>query len=1201
MPTRTSSLRVLALTAALSFAGGASAEIAQTPLTIANAVKPNVVMILDDSGSMDFETLFPTNDGALWWNTQSSNRNFFGAEEAGRFNYNNAGNANNTWKKYAYLFPNGSGSGNRSLTDGTHDHFAVPPVLDYAFARSPDYNRQYYNPQITYRPWNSRGSTTFADAVASAAVSDPVRGGSTIDLTSDLTSSDSNWTFKLFSGMRRANGNITDRTRDETFTYYPATYYMVVNELISLPWGGTCSQTPPDPAAYTSFVADTSELDDVDGVDAIAPDGRCLRRYEIKSGNTFPSGRSYADEMQNFANWFVYHRKRHQALRAGLGSAFDQFGNMRIGTLRINNRTDIVMRDIETERSDLYDDFYALRGSGGTPNREALNFAGSQFDTNDDIIQYACQQNYALQFTDGFSNPWTNAGVGNADGAGGALWGSPYADSYSNTIADIAAHYYAGPLRSGDFDAGKVPVPPVCSGGGAPDWVDCNRDLHMNTFGITLGAQGAIFGRTHDNVRDAYADAPSWQEPSALRSPVQVDDLYHAALNGRGEMLDARSTDELAGTLSTALRAILDRVVSSASVVATNSTRLDTETLVFQARFNSESWSGEVLAFGINPDGSIGTLRWDAGTLVPAPLARRIYTSTNGTTQVDFTWSSLSAAQRAALDLDRDGNNDGRGSTRLDWLRGDRSQEFQNGGVFRNRARVLGDIVNSSPAFVSNQNYGYERLPLTATEGSTYQTFRQSQATRTKMLYVGANDGMLHGFNAETGVEAWAYVPSSLIAELSELTDPDYRHRYYVDGTPTAHDAYFNGQWRTVLATSLGAGGRSVMAFDATSPPAVNLLWEFTHADLGYVIGRPSIARMQNGRWAVIFGSGYGLDRSAKLFIVDAETGALMTTAPISTVRSQDEASAAANGMSPPLPVDVDGDRVVDYIYAGDLYGNLWKFDVSANNANQWGVAFSSGNRPQPLFTACASGNAGGPFSCAAGSRQPITMRPEAGLGPNNGQRIYFGTGKYFEVGDNLVSPPGAVQSFYAIEDDNATPVIGRSVLTEQRILSESQVGSFWLRTTTDTALATNSRGWYMDLLSPVNGNEGERAVSAPILRSGRIIFTTLIPSADPCEAGGTSWLMELDAEGGGRLPLSPFDVNDDGVFDERDNVPGEGGASTPPSGVRSGVGIIQTPAIIEAGSVEYKIGSGSTGEIETIRERGRDNKGRTSWRQLWP
>ncbi|WP_425358613.1 PilC/PilY family type IV pilus protein [Syntrophotalea carbinolica] len=670
----------------------------------------------------------------------------------------------------------------------------------------------------------------------------------------------------------------------------------------------------------------------------------------------------------------------------------------------------------------------------------------------------------------------------------------------------------------------------------------------------------------------------------------------------------------LTDQLSEAFSEILG-MTSSAAAIATNSTRLDTDTLIYQARFESGDWFGQLLAYPVNEDGSVGLPVWDAAELLPLPINRDIYTlnpDVSGTPQgVPFTWTTtteLHTTQQALLNQNGSGAVDGLGKERLNYLRGDQSEEQKYGGPFRNRDSVLGDIVNSDPWFVGTQNYGYGDLP--DLEGSTYLSYRESAVyqNRPKMLYVGANDGMLHAFDAGNGEEKFAYVPLGVFPNLSALTDPTYEHQMYVDGSPRATDAYIDisgdsiPEWRTVLVGTLGAGGKSVFALDVTEPDSFtedNILWEYADTDLGYTIGQAYIVRMANGRWAAVFGNGYNsTNYTAALYIVDLETGAL-----IKKIDTGTGSSAQPNGLATPAPVDYDGDRIVDAIYAGDLHGNMWKFDVSATNINSWVIALKKGSTYMPLFTAK------GP----SGEIQPITSRPNVGYGPNGNSvevMVYFGTGQYFEKFDNVVGTNPPVQSFYGIRDsrDNNAQIAetDRSVLVEQSILVELNAFDYDLRVISDYDVVYGSdvKGWYMDMVSPINGAEGERVVDSPLLIGDHLVYTSVVPSGNPCEFGGTGWLYEVDPLTGGRVTYSVFDLDGDDLFDEGDYVTVEidgKEVKVPVSGKRSQSGIITTPGVISAGTKEYKLSSTSSGTIETTTEKPGDGSflGRSSWRQI--
>ena len=665
--------------------------------------------------------------------------------------------------------------------------------------------------------------------------------------------------------------------------------------------------------------------------------------------------------------------------------------------------------------------------------------------------------------------------------------------------------------------------------------------------------------------------------------------------------------------LKTALTASFNQsiAIGSASAVATNSTRLDTNTLIFQALFDSSKWTGRIQAFPINQTtGAIITVpTWDTDTagMIPSYGSRTIYSYNAG--GVDFVWGNLSASQQTSLmtAAEISASDNSVAQKRVTYIRGNNADEQQNSGVFRDRTKLLGDIVNSNPWYVGMDNFGYANLP--GAEGTSYTSFlatlqaMNSGAGRTDVVYVGANDGMLHAFNAKTGLELFAYIPSSVIPNLQELTDPNYgtnpAHRYFVDGSPRAGDVYFSDStWHTVLVGTTGTGGRNVFALDVTDPgnfTTGKVLWEFTDAndgDLGYTLSEPTIVRMANGEWAAIIGNGYNsTNHKAVLFIINAQTGAV-----IKKIDTGVGSLSTPNGLATPIPVDTDGDRVVDTIYAGDLLGNMWKFDVSGSGTSTWKPAYKSGSTWLPLFKAVDG----------SGVAQPITAKPQVGKHPNGGVMVYFGTGKYFESTDNIVGATPQIQSFYGIRDNvasgNSIPVVRSTDLVAQTIDYEVTSSGFDLRVTSkNTVTYPTKKGWHMDLKLVTGSAQGERVVAAPVIRSNRIVFTTLVPNTDPCTFGGSGWLMELDAVTGAQLPLTPFDINGDGQFTSADFVTVViAGVNTqvPVSGKKSKVGIIKTPSVVKAGNKEYKYTSGSSGNLEATTESGGAGTGRQSWRQ---
>jgi len=718
----------------------------------------------------------------------------------------------------------------------------------------------------------------------------------------------------------------------------------------------------------------------------------------------------------------------------------------------------------------------------------------------------------------------------------------------------------------------------------------------------------AKYGMFDDLNGNDMPDSGEWDNDPDIGGDGTPDNYFKVtnALN-LGPQL-AKAFEQILGTSS------------SASAIATNSTRLDTDTLVYQARFNSDDWSGDLKAYPVLSDGTVGSEQWDAaGQILPANAStREVFTWRPDTsTGVTFVEANLSTAQVGYLDKRADGTVDGLATERIAYLRGADSYEEKNGGTFRDRDNLLGDIINSDPWFVGTQDYGYSSIA--GTEGTDYVTYHNNLLTtgRTPTLYVGANDGMLHAFNADTyanggGSELFAYIPSFVMPYLNHLTLPAYDHRYFVDGSPRATDAYLDldgdtvPEWHTILVGTAGAGGKGIFALDVTDPSSFgtsNILWEITSSttgfgNLGYGINQqPFIVRLRTGQWVAVFGNGYeSATGKAVIYVVDLKTGTKLFE-----FDCQVGDTTTLNGMSGVTPVDFEGDRSIDALYAGDLQGNLWKVDLTASNSASWDFDYKNGSTPAPLFIAR------GP----SGNVQSITTRPEVGKGPAGNATevmVYFGTGSYYKVSDNSVSASPPVESMYGILDkrtnNSQITATDRSVLQQQTIDAETSAFGFSLRVVSNNTIDwTTKRGWYLNLISPGASANGERVIDTPILIGTNLVFTTLIPSGSDCDFGGTGWLMEINPLSGSRINSTVFDLNNDGSFTSADEVTvtiNGVDVTVPVSGKRSNDGIITTPGIISAGDKEFKLSSTSSGTIETTVEKSSSpNKGRGSWRQL--
>jgi type IV pilus assembly protein PilY1 len=749
-----------------------------------------------------------------------------------------------------------------------------------------------------------------------------------------------------------------------------------------------------------------------------------------------------------------------------------------------------------------------------------------------------------------------------------------------------ANSYFAGTL--GTSEGGALAAPPN----------SCGRNYNiLLTNGLpSVKADGTPSSDVTTMLSDASTAAANLRTQQSVLTyvvgfalpygvnPTQLDTI--AASGGTGTAYNATDAATLTAQLDAIFADILRRA-GAASSVALNSSSANTGNYVYQAKFDAGS-NGQLLAYPIQSDGSLAVSpSWDAGQVLngqDASSGRAIitYKPSNGA-GVRFRWpvdatspsaTELDLAQVTALNTNSSGTADARGSGRLDWLRGVRTQEGGNTSTqFRQRSSVLGDIVNSAPAYVDAPGRNSRRNARDA----TYQAFRDTMASRPSMIYVGANDGLLHGFRASDGVELLAYMPSQVYSNLSKLTSQSYSHQYYVDGTPEVADAKFSTGWRSVLVSGLNAGGKGIFALDVTDPGTfseVNAdalsLWEFgttQDTSIGYVFDSPTIVKLNNGQWAAVFGNGYNNSGTgqAGIFIVNIETGAL-----IKRILTGVGDTTTPNGVGRTAVVDLDGNGTADAVYGGDLRGNLWKFDLSDTNSTNWAVAFSG----SPLFNGTVSGNP-----------QPITAAPEVTAHPSGGYMVMFGTGQYLATGDPTTTTQ---QSLYGVRD-NGSGNLTRSNLVAQTITTTTVSGVLYRNVSTNTVDWSSMSGWYVDLPS-----SGERVAVDPVLRNGRAIFVSLVPNTDPCAAGGTGWLMEIDYLTGGQLPIRTLDTNGDNLVSAADAlVAGKqlAGISSAPA--------IQTGYGSETAPLENKYLNQSSGNVATVRESSSPfSSRRMSWRQ---
>ncbi len=932
---------------------------------------------------------------------------------------------------------------------------------------------------------------------------------------------------------------------------------------------------------------------------------------------------TYAEEMTNFSNWYAYYHTRMQMMKSSAGRAFSALGNRyRVGFVTINESStkylpvNVFYDDASTgyyQKTNWYAKLYAVNPGSSTPLREAMAHAGRYFAGKQpgvltgDPMEYACQQNFELITTDGYWNGtddnvkemdgttimrnYDNVDLGASKRADGAYDGGlvPNASgtlvASSNTLADVAMYYYKTDLRTSALGN--------CTGasvGGAPGGDVCNNlvpmtaadtaaglhgEQHMTTFSLGLAdglmtyqsdyatATTGDFSKIKTSATGcAFSGAGVCNWPLPVHdSQTALDDLWHAAVNGRGKYYNARDPASLSAGLSSALSGINVQQAAAAASATSSPNITQTDRSIFSSTYRTTKWDGEVTAQLINAStGEVEpAILWSAQTQLDTVIhadtsvsiaSRNIYTFDDanalGNHLKNFTYGSLTAGEQAYFDNKctptlltqcsgsmsagdiASGNS---GLNLVHYLRGNHTLE---GTVFRARDHFLGDTVNAKPAYV--------KFPQFSFNDAGYLSFKATQTAlpRQGVLYMGSNDGMLHAFNSDTGAEMWAYVPKIVMPNLYKLAESSYAtlHQYYVDGSPETMDIYVaadtNGLlagWHTILVGGLGLGGKGFYALDVTDPANPIALWEIcsssalcaiSDADMGYSYGNPVITkRSTDNQWVVLVSSGYnnGGTGQGTLFVLDAVTGVVLDK---TTTGAATNPPSGLSKLSPWID-NISTNYIARFVYGGDLNGDVWRFDFGA-----------AGAAGAPTVTKLASLRDG------SGVAQSVTTRPELGdplgnvansLGGTGNPGVYVATGRYLGTTD-LSAPVGVqVQSIYGIKDNLATtcPAAGCYVdprtyhagLTDKFVHEYIYQPTGTTRTTSKYAVswATNS-GWYADFLVSDSATDlpispsvspGERVNLDPQLVSGTLIVVTNVPEASACTIGGSSWLYSFN------------------------------------------------------------------------------------------
>ena len=1193
----------------------------ETPLQGLNPVKPNIMFTLDDSGSMAAE--FSPDNVAFVASDITHCRN-------------------------TPFQCGGRTTAPQAIADLPFTVFD-PPV------RSKNYNTIYYDPAATYRPARNadltlracEGQDTTCGAPWTAVYQDgfagyPGSGGLITDLVqgypdtvwcrasspspADLATADSTgfacrrngWAYNqltigsdttpaIVAGYNYPNPTATCATGQACKFLSPALlngspYYYTINQVQYCSakdadgWGTTPCSDQWDATTFRYVRYGTSNL---------TFDPQAFTRVDIRATGILvngqaaanPSGRTYAQEMSNFSNWYAFYRSRMLAMKTATGIAFSALNekNARVGyhTLWANSLPASGFLNVtpfnSTNKQTWFSHFYATQPALGTPLPDAVWRIGEYFSNSTvtglpgaadplDATTGMCQPNYHLLSTDGYWNRVLNTSIGDRDQTvpslpgpvpaftTGAKFPRPFIEGTtptSNNLADLAMHYWTRDLRSDVENKVQDAIAP---------W------QHVVLYGLAIGAQGSV--PYPGGINDIISGAKDWPatksgDPGAnlgnLPGPEAIDDLWHAAINSRGKYFNAKTAQELAASIVQSLSEFTSQSGTGTAVGIAGAQISATKNFAYRTSYEV-GWWGDLRKYALNLN--TGALPVDnAGNPINPPVwsaaaqvdlqaaatgwdtARRIITINDSTNlAVPFRAGNLSAAQRASLNAGWVAANvipPPSADQVLNYLRGDASNEGVGSTNFRPRAHILGDLVYSGAVPVAGPQQPYEDAG-----NPGYSSFASAKKSRTPMVYVGGNDGMLHAFNdsstTDAGKETWAYVPKAMFIggdpnDSAHMPSPEFQigalaygftgsplfsPKFHVNATPRIWDIDFantntnsppqsGNDWRTILVGGLGAGGRAIYALDVTDPvgPAETeasiatsgrVLWEKTYADpgfenLGHVFDAPTLVKTRRYGWVALVASGYNnADGIGRLYVLNPTNGDLLVT--------------LSTGVGTPL--DPSGlstiraftssrrDPYALQAYGGDLKGNVWRFDLSDPNESNWKVELIA------------------KLTDRRGTAQPITTGVRIEIDQNNNvdRYLFVGTGKLLGVdersasGINDIKDRSVTNSLYVIRDGTRTTA---EPAPAAQIPPRAPYSRADLNTVTDriagfTGPATG-RGWYQDASDP------SAKIGTDVFADVQtVVFSFSKPSTDPCAPPLSSTLFARDLNTGNSVLVAP-------------------------------------------------------------------------------
>ena len=1171
-----------------------TSSLAQVPLQGLNLAKPNIMYTMDDSASMSWVTL----PDYLSDNTTRACRNSAGASDTcsgvaplalqGKPPYASS-SVNKIYYDPSILYSAGV------MSDGTKLPFenASPgtwtSVYTNGFAGYPGANSggtinlttQYPDEVYCWKPDASDSTAPTAADLATAGTDGSVCrfNGTAYNAVSNggitATAVAAGYNYPNAATVACINSSSSKCVFDQRVQVIGSPYYYTVSNVQFCPtgdakgWGissGACGTRRTPTNKYVSYGAG--------GFDPTA-----IVRVNINTSDT--------KGMNNFAIWYAFARTRILATQTAGGIAFSTLsGTSRVGFNTLNTFTSkfLNIQDFkEPYKSIWFANFYSIAPTGATPSLDAMWRIGEYFSNRGaaaglpgatdplapdpgQLDTGKCQLNFHLMSTDGYWNQIDNKGKSNfVDRIGdkdatvpatlpgpipGFVPGAPFPPPYregsastNSTMSDYAMQYWINDIRPELDNKVKDLVAP---------W------QHVTFYGLSIGAEGTL----DSNLRTPPDDGPpasivsglgEWPQP-INNTATAIDDLWHAAVNGGGKYLNAQNAEQLARAMVKAVSDFTAQAPGTGTAVGIAGAQITaTKKYGYLTSYAPIDWSGDVRKYALDPatgalpvdkDGiPLNLPLWSAAAQLDAQAAgtgwdvnRKIVTINDSSKAVvGFRLKTLSPSQQASL-------NAGWSIVKptptaldvLNYLRGDNSNVGDDTASFRARSHILGDIVYSGAVPVGAPGQPYDDVG-----NPGYTAFATSNSSRTPIVYVGDNAGMVHAFDdsttADAGKETWAFIPNALFSagnpnDTSPTPSPEFQlgalsyrsggipvffeHKFYVNATPRVWDIDFantntktapktGNDWHTILVGGLGAGGRSVYALDVTRPVLTTeseddiaksgrVLWEFTDDNLGYVFDAPTLVKTQRYGWVVLVTSGYNnKDGDGKLFVINPTNGKLLTT--LSTGVGSDSDPSGLSTIRAYTPSRKD--PYVLQAYGGDLKGNVWRFDLSDPDEMNWSV-----DRIAKLTD-------------ASGKAQPITTGVRIEIDQNNNvdRYLFVGTGQLLGQKD-LNDPSAPANTLYVIRDGTRTAaeLAPASQTPTRSPYSRADLNAVNGATVAGFSGTATGRGWYQDASDPK-----EKIGTDVFADVQTVVYSFSKPADDPCEVALTSTLFARDLNTG--------------------------------------------------------------------------------------